>query len=74
MMTYVWFKRFKNGRTSMDNDEHSSRASTSRPEALSAKVKNIDGNRPLTVREAAGKVGISIGSHHRILTEDLGMH
>ena len=33
----------------------------------------IHGNRHLTVREVANKVGISIGSCHQILTEELRM-
>jgi hypothetical protein len=38
-------------------------------------VKNItSGNRRLTVPEVAEEVGISTGSSHTILTEDLGMH
>jgi hypothetical protein len=39
--TYEWFKRFKNGRTSMDDDELSGRPSTSRSKPLIAQVKNI---------------------------------
>jgi hypothetical protein len=38
-------------------------------------VKNvIHGNRQLAVQEVAEEVGISIGSCHTILMEDLGMH
>jgi hypothetical protein len=32
--TYEWFKSFKNGRTSTDDDERSDRSSTSRSEPL----------------------------------------
>jgi transposase len=72
---YKWFKRSKNGRTSTDGDEQSGRPSTSRSEILIAQVKNIiHGNRRLTVREVAEEVGISTGSCHTILTEDLRMH
>jgi hypothetical protein len=39
MMTYEWFKRFKNGRASMDDDDE--RTSTSRSRPLVAQVKNI---------------------------------
>ena len=34
----------------------------------------ICGNRRLTVREVADKVGISIGSCHQVFTEKLQMH
>jgi hypothetical protein len=37
--TYEWFKRFKNRRTSTDDDERSGRISTSRSEPLIAHVK-----------------------------------
>jgi hypothetical protein len=36
--------------------------------------KYFHGNRRLTVREVAEEVGISFGSCHTILTEDLGLH
>jgi hypothetical protein len=39
MMIFVWFKRFKNGKTSTNNDKHSSRPSTSRPQPLIVHVK-----------------------------------
>jgi transposase len=62
MTTYEWFKRFKNGRTSTDDDEQSGRSSTLRSELLISQVKHvIRGNRLLTVREVAEEVGISIG-------------
>jgi hypothetical protein len=41
MTTYEWFKHFKNGRTSMDDDERSGRPSTSRSRPLIAQVRNI---------------------------------
>jgi hypothetical protein len=40
MTTYEWFKRFKNGRTSMD-DEQSGQPSTSKTKPLIAQAKNI---------------------------------
>jgi hypothetical protein len=67
--TYKWFKCFKNGRTSMDDDERSGRPSTSRSKPLIAQVEIICGNQQLTVRKVAEKSGISIGS--RLLTDDL---
>jgi hypothetical protein len=45
------------------------------PNLLCAPVKHIiRGNRRLAVREVAKEAGISTGSCHTILTEDLGMH
>jgi hypothetical protein len=37
-------------------------------------VKNIPGNRHLTVQGVGEDVGISIGSSHTLLMEDSGMH
>jgi AraC-like DNA-binding protein len=74
-MTYEWIKRFKNSRTSTDDDERSGRPSTSKSETFIAQVtKIIRENRRLSVREVAEEVGISIGSCHTILTEGLGIH
>jgi hypothetical protein len=39
--TYKWFKRSKNGRTSMDDDEQSGQPLSSKSEPLIAQVKNI---------------------------------
>jgi hypothetical protein len=71
MMTYEWFKRFKNGRTSTD-DEQSGRHSASRSDPLTAQVKNmINGNSNMTLRKVAKEVGISTGSCHKICTKIL---
>jgi hypothetical protein len=59
----------------MDDDEWSGWPSTSRSEPLIAQVKNvICGYGQLTAREVADDVGISTGSYHKILSENLGMH
>jgi hypothetical protein len=75
MMTTEWFTHFKYGRTLTDDCEQSDRPSKSRSEPLIAQVKNIIcGNHQLTARKVAKKAGVSIGSCHRVLMEDLGMH
>jgi hypothetical protein len=62
MMTYKWFKHFKNGRTLKDDSEPSGRNSPSISKPLIAQVKNtILGNHQLTDRKVAEEVGISIG-------------
>jgi len=71
---FDWFRRFKEGRTSVESDPRSGRTSTSRNEEMFAKVKTIvRNNRRLTVREVAGDCGISVGSCDAILTDDLHM-
>ena len=73
--TYEWWKRFKGGRTSFDDDPHSGRPSTSKNDDNVAKVREvIRSNRLLTVRDVAEEVIISKTVCHEILTENLGMH
>ena len=58
---FDWFRRFKEGRTSVESDPCSGRPSTSRNEALIAKVRAIfRNNKRLTVWEIADDCGISV--------------
>jgi len=71
---FDWFRRFNDGRTSVESDPCSGRPSTSRNEEMMAKVKTIVRNNwRLTVRERADDCGISVGSCDAILTDDLHM-
>src|SRR5215510_11789421 len=73
--TYEWWKRFKEGRTSVDDDPRSGWPSTSKTDDNVAKVREfIRANRRLTVREVAEEVSISKTVCHEIITENLGMH
>ena len=66
-----WFKRFKEGRMSVGEDPRPGRPSTSTDDDHVERVRAVfRGNRCLTVQEAADEVGISIGSCHRIFTEN----
>jgi transposase len=56
--TYDWYKRFKDGRISIEDDPRSGRPSKLR----------------LTVQEVAEECDISLGSCHSILTGKLGIH
>ena len=68
------FRRFKEGRTSVESDPSSGRPSTSRNEEMIAEVRKIfRNNRRMTVRETADDCGISVGSCEAILTDDLHM-
>jgi ribosomal protein S14 len=69
-----WFNCFKDGRTLADSDQHSRRSSTSQNANVIENVRSlILGDCRLTVREIADKVGISTGSAHSTVTEDLHM-
>ena len=69
---FDWFRRFKEGITSIESNPHLGRPSTSRNEEMIAKVRTIvRNNRRLTVRDIADDCGISVGSCDAILTDDL---
>ena len=73
--TFQWFSRFKTGRTSTDDDECSGRpVSSSSPPEMNERVRQIiREDRRLTIDEVSMLVGISHGTFHKILTEDLKM-
>ena len=72
---FRWHKRFKNGLLSVEDDERSGRPSTSTDDPHIDEISTlVRANRRLTVRELAEKCGISVGSCHNILTEELKMH
>jgi transposase len=57
---YEWWKRFKDGRTSTDDESRSGRPSVSKTDEIVAEVREIvHSNRSLTVRQVAGEVSIS---------------
>jgi transposase len=70
--TYYWYKRFKDGQISIEDDPRSGRPSTSTDDQHVTQVHSvIRSNRRLTVRELAEVCDISLGSCHNILTEKL---
>jgi histone-lysine N-methyltransferase SETMAR len=72
--TYDWYKRFKNGRISIEDDPRSGRPSTTTDDPHVAQVRSaIRYNRRLIVREVKEDCDISLGSCRNILTEKLGM-
>jgi len=71
---FDWFRRFKEGRTTVQKRHRSGRLSTSRNEEMTAKVRKIfRNNRRLTVRKLEDSCEISVGSCDEILTADLHM-
>jgi hypothetical protein len=74
IQTYEWYKRFKDGRNSIEDDPRSGRPSTSKDDQHVEKVcEVIRSDRRLTVREIADEVGILKTSCPEILTENLSM-
>jgi hypothetical protein len=69
-----WFNRFKDGHTLADSDQRSGRPSTSQNANAIENVRSlILDDRRLTIQEISDEVGISTGSAHSIVTEDLHM-
>lgn len=72
--TFDWFRRFKDGRQSTEDDPCSERPSTSKNDDFLEKIyEKVLNNRKLTVRELTVGAGITFGSCHQILTEKVQM-
>ncbi|GFX71171.1 protein GVQW3 [Trichonephila clavipes] len=71
---FEWFRRFKEGRQSVNSDLSSGRPSISRNKDKIAQVKAVvRSDRRLTVRKIAQECHISVGSCDEILRKDLNM-
>jgi histone-lysine N-methyltransferase SETMAR len=71
---FEWYSRFKNGRTSIDDDPHKGRPSTARTNETVDRINAvIRGNRRLTITEMADELNLSYGTCQALLTQDLGM-
>jgi hypothetical protein len=72
--TFDWFKRFKNGRESVEDDKHSGRPSTSTtPEIITEVLAVIPEDRRQTIHDVCNRVGLSCGSCQHILADKLNM-
>ena len=71
---FLWYKRFKGGRTSVDDDECSGRSSTSTTPEIIAKVREtILADRRQTIHDVCEIVGLPYGTVQRILVDNLYM-
>ena len=69
---YEWYKRFSEGRESVEDDDRSGRPNTSINEDQIEKVKQmILENRRITIREVSDEIGISFGSCQAIFSDVL---
>ena len=72
--TFQWFSQFKTGRTLTDDDECSGQlVSSSAPEMIERVRQIFCEDCRHTIDEVSMLVGISHGTCHKILTEDLKM-
>ncbi|XP_023232648.1 putative uncharacterized protein FLJ37770 [Centruroides sculpturatus] len=67
-----WYNHFKDGRTSVDSKPCSGRPSSRNEIVIELVQILVMVDHCITVRELANETGVSIGSVHSILTEDLG--
>jgi hypothetical protein len=73
-VVFTWHKCFAQGRDSFEDDEHTGRPSMVRTELKIQEVATlVHANRSQTVDEIAKAAGISHGTCHRILSDDLNM-
>ena len=69
--TFLWYKRFKNGQMSGDNDVHSGRPSTSTtPENISKVHEVILADCRQTIHDVCEIVGLSYKTFQRILMDN----
>jgi len=72
---FHWHIRFKTGRTSVGDDEHTGRpTSCTTPETVARIQQLIRQDRRWTIRDIAEEEGVGYGTCQRLLTEELGMH
>jgi len=72
--TFLWYKCFKDGRTSVDNDEHSGRPSTNTsPENVAKVHEAILADRRQTIHDVCEIVRLSYGTIQHILVDNLNM-
>jgi len=72
--TFLWYKHFKDRRTSVDDDKRSGRSSTSTtPENLANIRKAIFANRRQIIHDVCEIVGLSYGTVQCILADNLNM-
>ena len=72
--TFEWFKRFEDGRESVEDDKNSGRPSTCPTPEMTAKVREvIIEDRRQTIHDVCNRVGLSYGSCQRILADELNM-
>ena len=66
--TFEWYKMFKDGRESVEDEPHQRRPKTSTDEQHVKKIKEmVLENRRLTIRDIADTLGISFGSVQTVL-------
>jgi transposase len=72
---FNWHARFKTGRTSVDNDEHTGRPKNcTTPETVARIQELLHQDRRRKIHDIAEEVGIGYGTCKLVLTKELGRH
>jgi len=72
---FQWHAPFRNGRTSIDDDEHTGRPRICTTVETVARIQElVHQDRRRTIHEIAEEVEIGYDTCQRVLTEELGMH
>ena len=72
--TSEWFKRFKEGQESVEDDKHTRRPSTCTTPEMIMKVRDvIHADRRQTIHDVCERVGLSYSISQQILSDELNM-
>jgi len=72
---FQWHTRFKTGRKSVDEDEHTGRpACCTTPETVAGNQELIRQDQRRTIHDIAEEEEVGYGTSQRVLTEELSMH
>lgn len=73
-IVFKWHKLFRDGRESINDDAGRGRKKIVNAALVASVKERLDGDRRLTVRDLSEAVGVSVGTVHSILTDNLGMN
>ena len=71
---FEWYKRFKDGRESVRDDERCGRSKEVRTPELIGQIKNfMDKDRRVSIETISAQFDVSVGTVHTIIREELKM-
>jgi len=75
VQAFQWHARFKTGRTSVDDDEHTRRPRSCTTRETVARVQElVHQDRRRIIHDTAEELGIGYGTCQWVLMKELGMH
>ena len=70
---YKWHERFRNGRTTLNDDPREGRPASVTASILDIVREKVNADRRITVRSISEDLDVSCSTVHHVLTENLGM-